>query len=74
MPGTPAAVRLSVYGAFALLRSAGRINDNVNLRLWFLLNRATPRGEAFARWHDYAHTSHADVLALLASLTESEEP
>jgi hypothetical protein len=71
IPGTPEAVRLSAYGAFALLRHTGRVGDDVNMRLWLVLNQATPKGEPFARWHDSEHTTHADVLALLEALKES---
>lgn len=73
IPGTREALRLSVYGAFALLRHEGRIGDTVNMLVWLALNGATPDGEPFARWHDSAHTSHADVLALLGALQRGEQ-
>lgn len=73
IPGTPEAVRLSAYGAFALLRHEGRVSDTVNMLVWLALNGATPDGEPFARWHDSAHTSHADVLALLGALKSGEQ-
>lgn len=73
IPGTREAVRLSVYGAFALLRHEGRVGDTVNMLVWLALNGATPDGEPFARWHDSARTSHADVIALLAALQSGEQ-
>jgi hypothetical protein len=73
IPGTREAVRLSAYGAFALLRHEGRVGDTVNMLVWLALNGATPDGEPFARWHDSAHTSHADVLALLGALQRGEQ-
>ena len=64
IPGTSDA-RLSAYGAFALLRFEGRIADLDAARLWLVLDRATPDGQRFARWHDDRRTTHAEVLAIL---------
>ena len=64
-PTIPSAdARLSAYGAFALLRFEGRIADVDALRLWLVLDGATPDGRRFARWHDDRRTTHAEVLAL----------
>jgi hypothetical protein len=69
-PAIPAAsLRLSAYGAFALLRFEGRITDDAARRLWFELDARTPRKlgqrQPFARWHDLETTTHGQVLALL---------
>lgn len=75
IPGAPGAVTLSAYGAFALLRTSGRIPDAVALRLWLALDGATPNGARFARWHDAPFTTHAEVLALIEALkNRSAEP
>jgi len=65
VPGLGTAARLSAYGAFALLRAEGRIDDETAQRLWYWLDARTPDGERFARWHDQPSTTHAEVLELL---------
>lgn len=75
IPGAAGAVTLSAYGAFALLRTSGRIPDAVAHRLWLALDGATPNGARFARWHDAPFTTHAEVLALIEALkNRSGEP
>ncbi len=65
VPGSVGAARLSAFGAFALLRFDGRLSNADALRLWLVLDGATPDGRRFARWHDDQRTTHAEVLALL---------
>lgn len=65
VPGSAGAARLSAFGAFALLRFDGRLSNADALRLWLVLDGATPDGRRFARWHDDKRTTHAEVLALL---------
>lgn len=69
-PAIPAAsLRLSAYGAFALLRFDGRIDDRTARQLWLWLDARTPRSALgrvpFARWHDSPGTTHAQVIAFL---------
>lgn len=72
IPGSTTAVRLSAYGAFALLVDRGRITANDALRLWLVLDGSTPDGKRFARWHDAPAVSHADVIGLLLKAVAGE--
>lgn len=72
LPGAADAVCLSAYGAFAFLRTRGRIDDQTALKLWLELDSATPNRTRFARWHDAPFTSHAEVLALIEVLKNRE--